>query len=141
MRQLDEQLKFETYRQWRQYIGSKYIDYSRDKLNEFSRYLNQIIRNKRPFDKALNILSTALITLICTELFNVFLSTFEELNEKFVWLILCMLLVFFAACYIVKFINPIFDNHFERNFLADYKEIIDDIISEKGEEKDHIIEK
>ncbi|MBD5513699.1 MAG: hypothetical protein HDR06_03340 [Lachnospiraceae bacterium] len=94
LRQLDEQLKFETYRQWKQYIGSKYINYSRDKLNEFSRYLNQMIRNKRPFDKALNILSTAVITLICTELFNVFLSTYEELNEKFVWLILCMLLVF-----------------------------------------------
>ncbi|MBD5476827.1 MAG: hypothetical protein HDR17_12760 [Lachnospiraceae bacterium] len=97
LRQLNEQLKFETYRQWRQYIGSKYKDYSRDKLNEFSRYLNQMIRNKRPFNEVLNILSTVAITLICTELFHLILSTYEEMKEKLDWLILCMLLNFFYS--------------------------------------------
>ena len=41
-------LKFETYAQWKQYIWNKYHDFSDEKLEEFSRCLNQCSRNTKP---------------------------------------------------------------------------------------------
>ena len=48
LKKLSHDLKFETYAQWKQYIWNKYHDFSDEKLEEFSRRLNQCSRNTKP---------------------------------------------------------------------------------------------
>lgn len=51
-----------------------------------------------------------------------------------VTIVLEILIIIPLTCIIIKITYPIFDDHFDENFLRDYKEIIDDII--KGRKSD-----
>lgn len=45
---LGDDLRFETYQQWKQYVCNKFINYRTEELMEFSRYLNYEKRSTRP---------------------------------------------------------------------------------------------
>lgn len=128
LRKLNEKLKFESYQEWKQYICNKYQNYSKEKLTEFSRYLNQRIRNKKPFNEILIILCTVLVSLTLSQMFDMFLNTYERLSIKLVWFISCIIIVLPVFYGIVRFLCHIFDSDIEKNFFEDYKEIIDEII-------------
>lgn len=128
LRKLDEGLKFESYQEWKQYVCNKYQNYRTEELSEFSRYLNQRIRNKSPFNESLNILCTAVIALVLTKVFEMFIFNYEELYMKFIGFISYIVLAWPLAYGVVRILYPIFDSNVEKNFFADYKEIIDEMI-------------
>ena len=130
IRKLDEKLRFETYQEWKQYVCNKYYNYRTEELSEFSRYLNQKIRNERPINEGVSILLAALTTLIFTEIFDSFLYTYEKINIKIVWLIGCIVFLPPMAYGIAKILSLMFDNNIEKDFFEDYKEIIDEMIED-----------
>ncbi|MBD5526592.1 MAG: hypothetical protein HDR04_19770 [Lachnospiraceae bacterium] len=136
LRNLDEKLKFETYQQWNQYVCNKYQNYNINELIEFSRYLNQMIRNIKPNHEYLSIMASAVIAAIFTKMFDLlyqyngfsnipFWSAFLGILLLYIFL---MLLIFFL---IFQVMSPLFDKHFEEDFFKDYKEIIDSLIDVK----------
>lgn len=137
LRNLNDDLKFDEYRQWKHYICNRYQNYSKDKLIEFSRYLNLMIRDKKPSHEYWTIMATAYISMVFTIVINIAMGKHMDLNNNSVWIILLItilleaLFIMFLFFLIVKIMYPIYDNHSEENFLRDYKEIIDDIIEKK----------
>lgn len=130
---LDEEQQFNTYHQWRQYVYNKYCNYTTEKLSDFSRYLNQMIRDRKPNRENGIIVITAVLTLLFSKLY--------EKAEKYLSYILGYkyglgIIVMVFACMVIAILIsqitfPVFDNSIEENFFRDYKEIIDDILSEK----------
>lgn len=140
IKRLTDDLKFEEYRQWEHYICNKYQNYSKDKLIEFSRYLNLQIRYIKPSYEYWSIMATAFLPIVFTMIINFVMGIYTDFSNNSVWIMLLatMLIEFFITIFLVYFIieivNPIYDNHFDENFLRDYKEVIDEII--KGRKSD-----
>lgn len=140
LRNLSNDLKFEEYLQWKNYICNKYQNYSKEKLFEFSRYLNLRIRNIKPSHEYWNIMATALLSAVFALVLNAAIEIHLDFSNDTIWIILLViifleiLITISIAYIIIKIVYPIFDNHFDENFLRDYKEIIDDIIKERKSE-------
>lgn len=131
---LDKNLKFETYQQWKNYIVNKYENVDKDMLIEFSRYLNQNVRNMKPTHEYWGIAATVVLTLALTKMVDAFLNT--QMDSKGISaigtaIVFEIFVVIFLAIIIVQTMKPIFDNNIDENFLRDYKEIIDEIITRK----------
>lgn len=135
LRNLDDGLKFEEYRQWKNYICNKYQNYSKEKLNEFSRYLNLKIRNIKPSHEYWSITAASFLSVVFTMVFNFITWIYMDFSNNSIWISLLetiLLEIFFVISLtfiIIKMLYPIFVDHFDENFLKDYKEIIDDIIN------------
>lgn len=134
LQNLSNDLKFEKYQQWKHYICNKYQNYSKVDLFEFSRYLNLMIRNIKPSHEYWNIMATAFLSMLFTTIINGVIGIHKEFSRSSVWITLLVTLVLGALFIIplvhliIKIVYPIYDNHFDEDFLIDYKEIIDDII-------------
>lgn len=137
LRNLNDDMKFKEYRQWKQYICNKYQNYSKDKLIEFSRYLKLMIRNIKTSHEYWSIMATTYLSMVFTMVINIAMGQHMDLSNNSAWIILLVtilleaLFIIFLIFLIVKMMRPIYDNHFEENFLRDYKEIIDDILEKK----------
>ncbi len=132
---LDEKLKFVSYHQWSQYVRNKYEFFDKDKLIEFSRYLNQRIRNIKPSHEYWSIMASIVMTLTVTKLVEGILSMRMDFKDIPFWGTIVVLLFFeiFIVVSLLFIINqtlhPILDNNLEENLLRDYKEIIDEMIN------------
>lgn len=136
LKKLDEKLKFVSYSQWKQYICDKYKNYNKDELMEFSRYLNQRIRNIKPSGEFIRLLFSAIITLVVTKMVEVFyLIDTTGLNSMLSIFIMEFILIFFVVIPVILFLIetfiPIREDNIDENLLKDYKEIIDEILSVK----------
>lgn len=137
IRKLSDELKFDMYQQWKDYVYNKYKDYKSSRLIEFSRYLNNRIRNISPCKEYLNIIFSCYITvaftIICDRFLQFYLSTTEVHNTSHNIISIVVTVVAFVGFYnIIKVpCIPIIDNNIEENLFRDYKEIIDEIISVK----------
>lgn len=49
---MDERELFDSYKEWKEYIQDKYSNQNEEGLEEFSRYLNQRLRNLKPSRRA-----------------------------------------------------------------------------------------
>lgn len=133
-KKLDAKLKFNSYHEWRQYVCNKYKGYHKKELIEFSRYLNQNMRNIRPlkefWDLFVSIILTVLFTIGADKLLNFHLDYIKGSLLNFVIIYLLLLIIFVSPILMLirQIIIPIFDNNIEENFFRDYKEIIDDMI-------------
>ncbi len=137
IRKMDEKLKFESYQQWKKYIWDKYEGFDKDKLYEFSRYLNQRIRNIRPNREYWSIVATVLLTLAITKIVDVYLNSqinFKDIPAIVVVLLLPVLVVLSLVIIMIQTFYPMFDTNIDENLLKDYKEIIDEIVKAKIEE-------
>ena len=141
---LKDNEKMNTYSEWEQYICEKYDSYPIEKLKEFSRYLNQQIRNLKPNQNYLNIVAPILITLVVTEAFNflmnlaviqpekqIELSGLSMISYFLIFLIITLAVIISFTVLMVKVVNPIWENHTEEKMFEDYKEIIDSLIKGK----------
>lgn len=137
---MSENVKFDSYMQWEQYIFDKCADYPYEKLIEFSKYLNQRIRNKKPGHEYLAIIGPIFFTIIATRLPEII----EELNKiisqgvsllaiVFPVVVMCVLIILFKK-FVFKIIFLIGDNLDDEYFFMDYKEIVDKIIIERAKE-------
>lgn len=137
IRKLDEKLKFESYQQWKKYIWDKYERYDKDRLYEFSKYLNQRIRNIRPNREYWSIVATVLLTLVITKIVDIILNPQMNFNDipLFVGVLFISVLVTVLLWFIlIQTFYPMFDNNIDENFLRDYKEVIDEIVKVKAKE-------
>lgn len=140
LRKLEENLKFETYQQWKQYVIDKYQKLSDVELAEFSRFLNQEIRDMSPRQEYWSIMGTVFTTVIFTNMFSILLSTeidFSGMPIGGVFLTVLVIEIVLVMCvlfFTVQVMNPIFNDNMTGGLLRDYKEIIDGIISEKNKE-------
>lgn len=134
---LKEELRFSSYKGWKQYIYEKYENYSKDKLSEFSRYLNQRIRNIKPNREYWNLFIPVLLAFSLTECVKFLFETEEMvLNNSATeitvfWLIFVMTILAVLLFEIWQTITPIWKINMEENLFTDYKEIIDGILFEK----------
>lgn len=137
LKKLDEKLKFVSYSQWKQYICNKYENYNKDELIEFSRYLNQRIRNINPSREYLNIILPCFITLAFTVSIDKILdlnletTSISDLGSLIIIIFLSILFIISMFSVIRNTFIPIKENSGDTNILIDYKEIIDEMISMK----------
>lgn len=137
LRKINKELKFESYKQWNTYVRNKYKNFDKDILIEFKRYLNQQIRNISPVHEYRNITATVVLTVFLTSLVDKLFSlkiSYEELSGISAIVAILVLELFVAipmAFAIVQITKPIFESSVDVNFLRDYKEIIDELITEK----------
>lgn len=136
LRKLDKELKFESYQEWKQYIWDKYKSVDKDKLIEFSRYLNHRIRIIKPDHEYRNIVITVILTLVFTKLAQMDLNTkinFSDISGLVMFMlgISIIIIILLLSLVIFQTFLPILNDSVEENFLKDYKEIIDEIICDK----------
>lgn len=133
LKKMDNKYKFGSYKQWKQYIHSKYEKYSLDELGEFSRYLNLKIREIKPLQQYWILMIPIVVTLAFSQLIQFFIKMYVEYSYDFFAQIILFLSTIFLGFIILIMIKPflqsIFVEDFKINFLKDYKEIIDEMIS------------
>ncbi len=129
IKKMDNNLKFETYEQWKRYIFNKYKDYQNEKLIEFSYFINQKIRDVKPRREFWNIIITIIVTLnvekILEDISNISgTSILEKIGGVIALIVIIMVVVWF----IIWITGRIFDEADEENLYRDYKEVIDEMI-------------
>ena len=129
IKKMDNNLKFETYEQWKRYIFNKYQDYQNEKLIEFSYFLNQKIRDVKPRREFWDIIITVIITLNVEE----FIEDISNISgtsilEK-IWVLIALIVIMIVVVWFIIWIaGRKFDEVDEGNLYRDYKEIIDNMI-------------
>lgn len=134
---LEGKLKFDKYENWKQYVRKQHIGDGIDKLEEFSRFLNQKLRNLNPNQEYWNTFIPIMATLVIEEGFDMLFEKQEEFVKLGFWvglisqIIFTLIVIISMVVFILKVVMPIWDNNTDRDFLEDYKEIIDEILEEK----------
>lgn len=128
-------IEYYTYSSWKGYILSKYSSYTKEQLIEFSRFLNQKIRNVEPGHEYWNIIIPIVMTVVVDRLFlqifNIDQSWLSSWLLILIEIVIIIAVVAMSLFFIYKFFEPLFEVYDKENFYKDYKEIIDEIISNK----------
>lgn len=138
---LDEKVKFERYREWKQYIEKKYENFDSNRLMEFSKYLNCALGD----EKSTNSYWTICIPIILTILFTKMLEMINELNAiefdgeviyAIVFIIIVLIFILVSTIYMLcKIVTPLFEGNIRETMLLNYKEIIDCMYGQKRAEE------
>lgn len=134
-KKLDKKFWFAYYREWEKYIREKYQSYDNDKLNEFGRYLNQLIRSREPKKDYMYLL----IPVLLAEIVRIMLDygtqfDFQTSDWSITpWLIALRILIIIFICIRIResIFIPMFETSCQQHMLNDYKEIIDNMIYER----------
>ena len=134
-RKLSKLQKYYRYRDWKNYIEKKYKAAGKEALIEFSRYLNQQLRNReisRDYWKlAIPVVFTISVTEVLSKLLPILYDMYGEYGN-FVNVIVVSLAIVLFMIFIMFVIwntmEPMWESNTEKNFLSDYKEIIDELI-------------
>ena len=78
-KKLSDDNMFETYGEWKSYVCKKYNDFTDEKLNEFSHFLNQTIRNAGSECAYWKLIIPVILTLWTDKLFK---SLYSVVNIK-----------------------------------------------------------
>lgn len=134
-KRLTDEVKFVYYRDWKDYICRKYKDYSKEDLQEFSRYLQQRTRGLQPgIDYWKGFVSGVLALMLSSVANGVVFNKFDLQGNKWCGILLMFIMelvviVFiFAIVYITM--SPMYEMNTEYNLCEDYKEIIDGLLAE-----------
>lgn len=138
VKKLKEELKFDSHKNWKEYIENIYNKYEVDQLIEFSWYLNQGMRSTKPVSEYWKLLIPLITALFLPKgmdlLFMIEKMYITNPGIGAATVLIVYLLIF--ACLVIwvswKIVAPIIDRYIEENFFTDYKEIVDGIISEKN---------
>ena len=126
---------FNLYREWKTSIINKYKDFDKEKMIEFSRYLNQRLRNKELGHDYWKLAIPVILTLGVTDACSMTIQFINDLNvEQWDWVsgivvsfVMVIFMVFIFGL-IWNTMDPIWESRTEKNFLIDFKEIIDECI-------------
>lgn len=136
---LENEYRFDSYKSWKAYVRDKYKEYDTDKLIEFSRYLNQRIRGVESNYAYWNTFIPIILTLLLTEMFEISINIkFDSADYpswfKVVAYIICLIVLGVPIGIMIKnTLEPVRDNNIEEYLYKDYKEIIDEMIIDRGE--------
>lgn len=125
-----------SYQQWKDYIVKKYGIYSKNQLEEFSRYLELGVRDNNTARELQGIVFAALLSSMFAILFgNIILPFAEEVNSIWGLLALIILLGVLVVPEMLLFIyvvyKPIRNRNLEEEMYSDYQKIINEIIKGK----------
>ena len=139
-KELDDSLKFNSHKDWKQYIYNKYACHETEYLMEFSKYLNQRIRHVKPDRKYWDILVPILLSLMVSKMYDIIVTMPTWKWEDMPFLVAIIVLLFMGVIIVCPMIyvtyqllGSLYDNEMDENLLSDYKEIIDNIILDKEE--------
>ena len=129
LEKINNNQRFDSYLQWEQYVFNKYKDFPKSKLVNFSRYLNQRIRDMKPFKEYILIVITVILTWFITAILTSLIKG-DDLSDlpswgKILYYSSAFIFIFYFIC---KMIIPINEDNLEENLLLDYKEIIEEIL-------------
>lgn len=132
---MDENVKFKLHSQWENYVKEKYKDYSDERLEDFSCFLNQRGRNVKPLRKYLVIIFPILFTMICDHVYE-WMQDMNKLDLNTPLLIITGIVAYFVVIVVcvsilIKLINDLLKASDTEYFLMDYKVIIDNMIKER----------
>lgn len=134
-------VKFECYREWKQYIEKKYEKFDSNRLMEFSKYLNCALDDEKITNSYWNICIPILLTILFTKMPEMIneLYTFKfEGNALFalVFIIIVLIFILVSTIYMLcKIVTPLFESNIKETMLLNYKEIIDCMYVQKREEE------
>lgn len=141
MKKIEENLKFQSYKEWKEYITKKYNKCDVDSLVEFRRLLNQLKRNIAPSSTYLGFCFPAVLALILSKSADMLWSlniNEVELTDWRVFAIYAIVYIFAIGLVMIPvmgillaIIFPIMNNDLEENLYNDYIEVIDELIKDK----------
>ncbi len=128
-------LKIYTYSEWKQYIYNKYKNYNEAQLLEFSKYLNQRIRNVKPFREVWDLFVTVIMTFVFVEGGKALigkLESFKSNDDIIIKYLIALIFIVITIFWVIRqVIIPKLDNDIEEHLYKDYKEIIDGMINKE----------
>lgn len=134
--QVCEHLQFNSYRDWENYIETKYSSRKKSELKEFKKYLNQLYRNKKTSHNASIMAATAVFTCALTVAIDKFIDgSWKPEGADYLGLIALIILgaLALAGFTIVmkNVIDTFWNSNVESSFYEDYIAVIDKIIKNK----------
>ncbi|MDE6210096.1 MAG: hypothetical protein K2M73_10560 [Lachnospiraceae bacterium] len=138
-KKIKKEYRFDTYKEWSQYIQKKYIVYSTDSLIEFKKYLENIIRKNSTVSVfGESIVFPGLVSSILTILFNIFADMKYDKEGDLIYIIsFSVIMSILLSCLVIYLIKPMLDNVFRnklRNYMySDYKDEIEKLIKIREE--------
>jgi len=138
---LDVNLKFECYREWKQYIEKKYEKFDSNRLMEFSKYLNCVLCDEKLTNSYWNICIPILLTILFTKMPEMInqLNSFEfegDVFLAFVFFMIALIIIIVSTIYLLcKIVAPLFESNIRETMLLNYKEIIECMYVQKREEE------
>lgn len=128
-----------TYDQWSEQIKDKYDMFPKKCKIEFSKYLNQCIRERETFNKTDAVFAAATTSALITTRFK--LLNFDQTSSDCSFLvnmittviiavIVMLFLVWIMMCINLNNLNLMRKQNIKVNFLEDYKKEIDSMIKE-----------
>jgi ABC-type multidrug transport system permease subunit len=131
-RKLDKENQINSYMDWKHRIEKMYSSFSIEQLQDFSRWLNQKIRDSKPSHEYSQICITVLITWFLTKVLDEYCNRITNLKISFLAIVIFSIIVFFIVLYgCSKLYDMLFTENMKIALYTDYKEVIDDLISQK----------
>ena len=134
--EIDDNEKFDTYRQWKSYVESKHSDCNKEDLIEFSKYLNQRLRNLKPKKEYNGVVIAVIIALVVDKLHDLITDIIDiaetvpnPIAGSCIVVIPFIILLVICVPLLLNFLLPIEKDEIMTNLLIDYKEIIDEKIN------------
>lgn len=125
---LSDDIKFNRYKDWKNYIINKYQGYGKDSLQEFNRMLNFQLRDSRKLDGFFkNICIACISAAIATIMSNMVMNKLGSVKLLIAYFLLTPTFSYLFLC-IYKFYTLMSE---ELHFYEDVKEIIEEIIAGK----------
>lgn len=120
-----------SYHQWKESIKQKYVPYSIEQLEEFTRYLELGIVKNNATKESGNIFYAALASGVIAVYFG---ELTDLQSQEIIYVIIGSVFIILMLGFIIyAIVPPIFDDNLEGNLYKDYKKIIEQIIMEKEE--------
>ena len=138
--ELEIQYRFQTYSQWRDYVRNKYESYSYERLENFVCFLNQRMRDQKPFGKYWEMIIPITITIAINVLISLSIKDAVDCNGK-LWIEILGVLIgvgggtFLLCCTIMAGLNKLINSADKEYFYGDYIEILQDLLTKKYAEQ------
>lgn len=125
---LTDETRFGSYQSWKAYIVSRYEVYTKESLLEFSRAINQFLRESKQFDEYHRNVVIAYMSAVFCALIPYF--TTEAQNSIVLFLVMTIVVPIFIFALVVTAYNSLGGR--DTDFYEDIKDIIDQMIEEKA---------
>lgn len=124
---LIDEVKFESFHSWEQYIVNRYEAYSKASLIEFSKFLNWSLREAKKYDNSFKEVFVIFLSGAFGAAINDFFSSkFENITAFFVAVVSLLSLLIYGIMLLIR--NGERENIY---FYEDVKDIIDKMIKER----------
>lgn len=129
-RKYDTDSDFLTYEQWKNHVLDSIKDINLQKLEEYSRFLNQQVRSNDNMLTLSQTIFTPLLFCLCTICFSPLANSIkiEDFADIIVYFFFLIAITFFYGRLLVKLLG--ITKKYHKYFYQDMKEIVDDRIEE-----------